>query len=439
MNIVYLRIRKSTVVGKLKKNEEEPKTSLVKYIKNKKMKRIIGIMLLVWSCQIVSAQNKISGFKPEIEPYISFIKEQQVDPISYLLDKYKTHDVIVFGERDHRDITQYYFIEKLIYREEFYKQVSVIYTEVGSSNFNDTLNRVLQNKSLSKDEVQKRLIEIYRNISYQVFWEKYNFFYLWEMIYNFNQSHPDYPISIKMTSHPFDWNENTDSAICRIKTNEIEEEYDQSMAEFFLKSFEENFDNKRNKAFVIMNYPHSLRKWASQENITEEDMFGSYINKKLLDRVCYIIVNPYSINRFQPVAYGKWDAAFKYCEYKNIGFDFQNSPFGKDTFDVWSEGGILNYEELYDGMIYINPTSKCENVIGLPGFIDREFSKEYIRRLKLRMYAFRGQEYKTKIKWEKEYCNTLRSYTVSYDIKCMYGKDKSKCFDTVVDQWLLYE
>ncbi len=50
-----------------------------------------------------------------------------------------------------------------------------------------------------------------------------------------------------------------------------------------------------------------------------------------------------------------------------------------------------------------------------------------------------GQEYKTKIKWENEYCNQIRTLTVHDDIKFMYGEDKSKYFDTVVDQWLLFE
>ncbi len=403
------------------------------------MKKTIFMVMLLWSCLSISAQKRISGFKPEIEPYINFIKEIHAEPMSYLLDKFKTHDVVVFGERDHRDITQYYFIEKLINTEEFYKQVSVIYTEVGSSNFNDTLNKILQNHSLKKAEVEKKLIEIYREISYQVFWEKYNFFYLWKTIYKFNQSHPDYPISIKMTSHPFDWSEITDTAICRAKTNEVEKYYDESMAEYFLKSFEENKDSIRNKAFVIMNYPHSLRKWSSQNGETEEDFFGSYISKKYADRVCFVIVNPYTINTFQPVANGKWDAAFKYCEYKNIGFDFQNSPFGKDTFDVWYENGILNYEELYDGIIFINPTSDCESVVGIPGFIDKKFAKEYLRRIKLRSYVYRGKEYKTKIKWEKEYCNQKRTLNVYFDENLMYGKNESKNFDTVVNQWLLFE
>jgi hypothetical protein len=51
----------------------------------------------------------------------------------------------------------------------------------------------------------------------------------------------------------------------------------------------------------------------------------------------------------------------------------------------------------------------------------------------------RGQEYKTNLISEKLYCNKKRTNTVHGDIKAMYGKDESKRFDRVVDQWLLYE
>lgn len=403
------------------------------------MNRTILTLSFICSLFFVSAQTTISGFKPQIGAYVDFIREQHNDPISYLLDKYKAYDVIVFGERDHRDITQYYFLEKLINTEQFYKQVSVIYTETGSSNYNDTLNKILQSHILNDAELEQKLIEIYREISYQAFWEKYNFFYLWKTIYYFNQSHPDYPISIKMTSYPFDWSKITDTAICRIKTDEVEKLYDKSMAEYFLKDFSEIKDSARNKAFVIMNYPHSLRKWTSQKNITYERMFGTYINRELSDRVFFMIVNPYIANSLQPVADGKWDAAFKYCANKKIGFDFKDSPFGKDTFDVWSANGLLSFEELYDGMIYINPASEGENVLGIPGFIDRKFAKEYLRRIKLRMYIYTGEEYKTKKKWEKESCNNIRRRTVHDDIKDMYGNDESKCFDTIVNKWLTFE
>ncbi|MPM03351.1 hypothetical protein SDC9_49616 [bioreactor metagenome] len=401
------------------------------------MKKIVTITWLILTCQIVLAQQQITGYKPEIESYVNFIKTQHQSPVEYLLQQYEKHDILVLGERDHRDITQYYFIEKLINTEKFYTQVSTIYTEVGSSNYNDTLNKILLIASLSETEAAQKLIGVYRDISYEAFWDKYNFFYLWKTVFKFNKAHPDYPISIEMTSHPFDWCEITDTAICRAQTNEIEEEYDSSMAAYFLKSFGEKQYLSRNKAFVIMNYPHSLRKWTSQKNITYNDMFGAYVNEKLAERVCFIMVNPYKTN-WQPVANGKWDAAFKYCSYPQIGFGFSNSPFGKDTFDVWpGNPGILSFEELYDGIIFINPASECENMIGVPGFLDRKFWKEYSRRLKLRMYVYRGDDFKTRYRWEKENCNHLRKRTIHDDILFQYGDDKSKNFDSIVNRWLV--
>ena len=186
------------------------------------MRCLCIILFCLLTYQYLSAQEKIIGYKADIEPYVSFINEQQLSPVTYLLRKYQTHDVIVLGERDHRDLTQYYFIEKLLNTEEFYKKVGVIYTEVGSSNFNDTLNKVLKNLTLSEDEIYRRLLGIYREISYEAFWDKYNFFYLWKTLYHFNHVHPDYPITLMMTSYPFHWNEIRDTIQCRAKTNEVE-------------------------------------------------------------------------------------------------------------------------------------------------------------------------------------------------------------------------
>ncbi len=403
------------------------------------MKGTAIFLILLFSIQYISGQENITGFQPEIESYIGFIKEQDQSPAKYLLNKYESYDIIVFGERDHRDITQYYFIKDLLNNPEFYKKVSVIYTEAGSSNFNDTLNKVLQNYNLDNKELEKQLIGIYRDISYQAFWEKYNLFYLWKTIYQFNKTHPDYSLHIEMLSPPFNWNEIRDTTTCRVKTEEVEKKYDRFMADNFIENFNSRQNLARNKAFLIMNYPHSLKKWTSKENITYEKSFGALINKELPGKVCYIIVNPYTIN-FLPLVDGKWEAAFKYCNYPKIGFDFINSPFGKDTFDVWPvEKGILSYQELYNGMVYINPTTSVENVIGIPGFIDDKFANEYIRRMKLRMLVFTGKKYKTTKIGERIYCNNKRTYSIYYDVKYMWANEPEKDFDRQVNQWLIFE
>lgn len=403
------------------------------------MKNLLIILALMLSSNFLSSQE-IIGYKPEIKDYIEFIEKQSQQPIDYLLSKYKTNDVIVFGERDHRDISQYYFIEELINKEEFYTQVGVIYTEIGSSNYNDTLNKTLQDYSLEEKELDEILVGIYRDISYQVFWDKYNFMYLWKTVYKFNKNHQEYPITIEMTSHTFDWNEMQDTASCRIATDEVESYYDASMAEYFLSSYSKIHKQQRNKAFVIMNYPHSLRKWVSTEGKVYTDLFGSHITKDNYYNVFFVIANPYRISMY-PVVEGKWDAAAKYCGNPIIGFDFKNSPHGKDTFDVWPlrAKGKLSYKELYDGIIFINPINECENTIGVPGFISRKFAKEYLRRMNLRMYCINRSDYKSKYRWEKQSCNYLRIRTVDMDFEYFYGKDSVLNFNGTVNQWLEIE
>jgi hypothetical protein len=403
------------------------------------MKRLLIFLFPLFSFSFAEGQEDIVGFQPEIQPYIEFIKKQNQSPLNYVLDKFDSNDVVVFGERDHRDITQYYFIEDLINQPEFYEKVGVIYTEAGSSNFNDTLNSILQNYNLNDKELEKQLLEVYRDISYQAFWANYNFFYLWKTVFQFNKTHPDFALRIEMLSPPFNWNEIRDTTSCRLKTEEVEKNYDSFMANYFLQRFSSRQELVRNKALVIMNYPHSLKKWTSKANITYEKFFGAFINRQLPGKVCAIIVNPYTIN-FQPVADGKWDAAFKFHNYPKIGFDFINSPFGKDTFDVWPvEKGILSYQDLYDGMIFINPTNSVENVIGIPGFIDKNFADEYLRRIKLRMLIYTKKEYKTSKISERIYCNNKRSFSVYEDVKQMWGKNPDRDFDKQINQWLIFK
>lgn len=393
----------------------------------------------MFSISFAAGQENIVGVHPEIQPYIEFIKKQDQSPLNYVLGKYDSNDVVVFGERDHRDITQYYFIEELISQAEFYEKVGVIYTEAGSSNFNDTLNSVLQNYNLNDKELEKQLIGVYRDISYQAFWGNYNFFYLWKTIFQFNKTHPNFALRIEMLSPPFDWSEIRDTTSCRLKTEDVEKNYDSFMADYFLQRFSSAQEPVRNKALVIMNYPHSLKKWTSKANITYDNFFGARISGQLSEKVCAIIVNPYTIN-FQPVADGKWEAAFKFCAYPKIGFDFKGSPFGKDTFDVWPvEKGILAYQDLYDGMIFINPTNSVENVIGIPGFIDKNFADEYLRRIKLRMLIYTKKEYKTSKISERIYCNNTRSFSVYEGVKQMWGKDPDRDIDKQINQWLIFK
>lgn len=372
----------------------------------------------------LDAQVPPAAFKPEIAPYVDFLKTQSVQPGDYLLQQYDQYDIVVFCERDHRDLTQYYFLAELINDPRFYTRVSTIYTELGACNYNRELNQVLTDTLSSEKAIEARLISIYRDISYQVIWDKYNLFWFMREVYRFNRQHAGYPISIEMTSHEFDWSSITDSAMYRRKFEEVESMYDTSMASFVTSHFRAKQVEKRNKALIIMNYPHTLVRWTNPKNKTFEKQFASYLNKALPGKACYIMVNPARLNT-SPVAGGKWDAAFKACGYPKVGFDFKNTPFARDTFDVWppKNTGPLLFGDLFDGFIYINPTHDMQYAIGFPGFVDRKFSKVLLERFTFANGNSQG--------WTSR---TLRDYFNDQRTLDVYLQNPD--FDKEIDKWL---
>ena len=402
------------------------------------MKQQALIVLLI--CVFLSGISQDIKYKSEISAYVEYIQNNNQKPINYILSKYKKHDVVVFGERDHRDITQYYFLKELIHTPEFYQSVGVIYTEIGSSNYNDALNKVLQDYSLEKSSLKTKLLEIYREISYQAIWDKYNFFYLWETIHDFNKNHREYPLRIEMTSPSFDWNNISDTTDCKRETDRVERDYNKDMASCFIKSFRALQKTTRNKALVIMNYPHSMHHWVSPKGKRYEVEFSSFVKKELNDNICFIAINTQRINLL-PVSDGKWDAAFKYLGHPKVGFDIKDSPFGKDTFDIWplNATGLLVHENLFDGFIYTHPLEEIKNIIGIPGFLNKKFGDEFLRRMTLRRYYNTGEIQETKYRWEKDYCNKKREITRKADLEHRYGKGYIKQFYSTIDQWLITE
>ena len=64
----------------------------------------------------------------------------------------------------------------------------------------------------------------------------------------------------------------------------------------------------------------------------------------------------------RPIHKGKWDLAIEINENKPFGFDFKNTPFGKDHFDLIPFGGTIKYEDIFTGMIFFRPHSEMKEV-----------------------------------------------------------------------------
>lgn len=81
---------------------------------------------------------------------------------------------------------------------------------------------------------------------------------------------------------------------------------------------------------------------------------------------------------------GKWDAAFEVAKKDNLGFDFKNSPFGEDHFDMWSfTEHDDNYQDIFTGFVYYKSPKDFKLITGVEGLIDSSFIQTYKNRVKL--------------------------------------------------------
>ena len=142
--------------------------------------------------------------KSELKPFIEFLQKNKIQTAKdYILNKFQTKNIVIISERDHRDMTQYDLYLSVIKDEKFKGNV---YTEVGSWNNYQRINKFLLNSNLSESEKEKELLAIYRDLDYTILWEKYNYYFLLNSIFETNKNRDEkdkillFPLDLE-----FDW------------------------------------------------------------------------------------------------------------------------------------------------------------------------------------------------------------------------------------------
>ena len=370
----------------------------------KKFQSIFSIMCVFF---IVKGQHR------EVVPYIDFLQKQQVHSVDYIFQLFEKYDIVILGERDHRDILQYELIEKIISDNRFIENVGNIFTEVGMYNRTEWANRILKNQYRSYADFENELRLLYRELDYDMIWDKYNFWAFLSSIYRINtRLQPSQKINLFFTDVSFDWN----SCLSREDWITLAPIYngfyrDSIMGSNMISAYNNILKNEketRKKALVIFNRPHSYQFYIDDDNKNIRSA-ASYIFEKFAERVANVMINwwsPQKNGEDRLIASGKWDAAFLSLNNPQLGFDFIDSPFGVDKFDHYSIRPLENvkYQDVYTGFVFYGGITSWNFVIGIPGIIDDEFGAEYLRR-----YKIFKPDIKTSLDEESSYYNTVRS------------------------------
>ena len=348
------------------------------------MKKICLFVIFILSGYSLKAQNE-----SEIKPYVNFLHEQHESAKDYIFDLFEKYDIVILCERDHRDITQYDLLLDIFKDERFGKNIGNAYFEIGNSTYNDTLNSFLRNSNLTDEQVKESVLSFQRNSYGAPLWEKANYSYYLKGVHDINNNLPE---NNKISIHGLDIGVNwTDAKADDLKLRDaLQPERDSIMGTRFLKYFEKQ---NTKKALVVLNYRHALLK-----DIFGRINAGRFIADAHKGKVANVLINSFVLTRNPDypdgvtlTQNGKWDASFMKAGKNNTGFNFSDSPFGNDSFDMIPFPNDFKYSDFFTGFIYYKYFLDIKSVSGISNYIDDQFAPELMRRYILEQSIYNNE------------------------------------------------
>ena len=357
---------------------------------------ILGIRLVYYA----SANSPNDPFIPKhsksaISPYVSFLEKQE-DAKEYIFKLFQNNDIIILCEREHPEMTQYEFIFNLISDKRFIDNVGNIFSEIGSRTQQSNLDSLMNTYGLTDEGLDLRLCHILQNYSNFPIWGNTNYFDYFKKLYALNQSLPkEKRIHHTFTDIDCNWEEIRNKTDYYQKVGRNLSKRDELLADKIIHDYERliTSNQERKKCLVIMNYRHAFGPVNVQMGDTS---CASYIMRKYPNRSANVLINTVKVNfglsnpgllrlvpaQKSPIKNGIWDNSFKMVENKSLGFDFKDSPFGKDEFDLFivPTRKLLKYQDVFTGYVFYKPLEVHYNSLGFKNIIANGFDEEILNR-----------------------------------------------------------
>jgi hypothetical protein len=322
--------------------------------------------------------------------YTKYLQDNTCTPGKYIQELYNDKDIIVMCERDHPEMTQYDFFFELASQKWFIQNVGTVILETATRSIQERLDYYLLSEKVSSSINEQRLIEICRNNSIWPLWEKHNLYSFLKRIRELNETlTPGERIRVLGADVPMDWEEiksKSDYQNFRTSLNTRDED----MAQFVIDWHKNAIHTKaKSKALVVMNYRHAYGHtyWTPSSQSKAPNCYR-YIKEAIPTLTTNIFLNRKTFSRLfslpKKISKGEWDKAFDINNNQAIGLSLLTSPFGNDRFDDFPYcRHNLKWKDVFDHLVFYNPTEEFYFQFGVEGLVDDTFYPELKRRYQL--------------------------------------------------------
>jgi hypothetical protein len=318
------------------------------------------------------AQEKLLGFKipfkrieypnnAKVLPYQHFLEKHRQDPKEYLLGLFDKYDIVILCENLHTEDTQWDFIYEVISDPRFVHQVGNIFTEYGFAKKQDKIDSFMHTTFPDDTALAKATATLTR-------YHSGNFYFFMQKLHKLNQTLPD---SLKIREHftdMWEWYYLDEAyfnpAYRNVRNIPFVEDRDSLMAKIVIDWYKQT----KKKCLVITNSRHAFIVHQGIPKMIKllregKDNEAQYIYDSFPNQTANVLIhsekNNYKI--FSPLQQGKWNRALKNSNYRPVGFDLKNSPFGNDDFDKYPslrKPYPYIYADIFDGYIFYKQEEK---------------------------------------------------------------------------------
>ena len=286
----------------------------------------------------------------KVKPYVAFLNEHAQNPKEYLLSLFDKYDIVILCENLHTEDTQWDFIYDVVTDTQFVNKVGHIFTEYGCAKEQAKVDSFIRTSFPDSISLAKAVATL-------MCYHSGNFYFFMQKLHTFNQTLPD---SLQIQVHFTDilsWKylRKIYSDTMLNDENTIKYERDSLMARVVMDWYKQT----GGKCLLVTNYRHAF---AVKNNVgfKKYENEAQYIYNEFPEITANVLIHGYRYDYIyiSPPQHGLWNRAIKNNGNNPVGFNFENSPFGKDKFDMYPalrKYYYCRYQDVFTGFVFYKP------------------------------------------------------------------------------------
>jgi len=337
-----------------------------------------------------------------LKPYVETLKEKGGDPVSFIVDKLDSYDLIIFDDALHTAVEPFEYYIKLLKEPRFQKKVKYIFLEVVSVTEQPAIDTYLASESGDKSE----LYPAFQNDFSGTGWPYKTYFDLLEAVRAVNRDLTEEDrLKVIAVNAPVFWKEiNTARELELFRLSLAGNDY--TMYKIIL-SYLDDFESGE-KGIFLTNTRHAYKGIRNSQGELYWNC-GTFFHQ--LDPGRTYSVRFHSINlsfkgRKEPdektarttqglenivvewvrMEKGLWDSAFRAFQYRPVAFDMKGTPFGKTPYIgnhmLDAASGQTMYDA-YDALIFTAPVEEQRQTATVDFIYTEKFKDELERRYRI--------------------------------------------------------